>query len=231
MVVRHDEATGHPIKSGMVDDNAKRVHIYWPIGFHGDPNLLKVVDDLTAKVTQFVEAGTDTGSTTGYAARMYPHMSCYTVEVDPGTFKAASLNLVNHGNITMENQHSLDFLSQIPADDIALFWLDAHSHGWGCSLGKEAAIVLERWHGGYILMDDFHVPGRDDYGFDWYDGYKLDWDTILQDIPEEFRSNIHSIHYPNYEPPFGTRGWVLIQFGDAPAYKAPSYLTTFKQEA
>jgi len=209
------------------DDNARRINIYCPSGFHGDPYLLQVVDTLAERVNQFVETGTEAGSTVGYFARMYPHVQCYTAETDLGTHENARKNFYNHSNIYSFNQHSLEFLREIntfvageyPYDYMPLFWLDAHSHGWGCDLGEETAIILERWNGGYILFDDFLVPERPDFGYDWYESYgKLSWEKIVEDIPEELMPRVKQLIYPNYEPKFGWRGWALVVFGDAPAF-------------
>jgi len=203
-----------------IDDNARRINIYCPTGFHGDPYLLQVVDTLAEHVNQFVETGTEAGSTVGYFARMYPHVECFTAETDFKTLETACKNFANHNNIQPYNKHSLDFLKEItPYSLPTLFWLDAHSHGWGCDLGEETAIILERWSGGYILFDDFLVPERPDFGYDWYESYgKLSWEKIVEDIPEELMPRVKQLIYPNYEPKFGWRGWALVVFGDAPLF-------------
>jgi len=200
------------------DDNATRIDTYSFTGFHGDPYLLQVVDTLAERVTQFVETGTEAGSTVGYFARMYPHVDCWTTETDQGTYEIASENVANHPNIRLYNQHSLEFLKSITAVYPTLFWLDAHSHGWGCDLGKETAIILERWSGGYILFDDFLVPERPDFEYDWFESGKLSWEKIVEDIPEELMPRVKQLIYPNYEPKFGWRGWALAVFGDAPEF-------------
>ena len=198
------------------DDNARRINTFCPTGFHGDPYLLQVVDKIAECVEQFVETGTEAGSTVGYFARMYPHLQCVTIETDFGTFETAQKNLANHDNIEGRNQKSIDYLQKTEfLDSPALFWLDAHSHGWGCDLGQEVAIILERWESGYILLDDFQVPDRPDFGFDWYESYgQLNWENVKSDIPEELQLKIKQISYPNYKSKFGWRGWALIVFGD-----------------
>jgi len=208
------------IVKNETDDNARRINIYCPTGFHGDPYLLQVVDTLAERVNQFVETGTEAGSTVGYFARMYPHLQCVTIETDYGTFETARNNLANHTNIEQRHQKSVDYLRKTEfLDSPALFWLDAHSHGWGCDLGEETAIILERWLGGYILFDDFLVPERPDFGYDWYESYgKLSWEKIVEDIPEELLPQVKQLIYPNYEPKFGWRGWALVVFGDAPLF-------------
>jgi len=209
------------------NDSATRIAVYSPTGYHGDPNIMRVVDWLVIGCSQFVETGTEAGSTVGYTARMYPHLECYTTEMDKGTFEAAAKHLSNHTNIHQSNMHSLEWLPSIMHSEMpALFWLDAHSHGWGCVLGKEVAIILDKWQGGYILLDDFEVPGREDFGFDWYaSSGKLNWETVELDLMAYQIAKIKGMYYPNYKSPYGTRGWLLIHFGNAPDWKMPSFVT------
>ena len=213
------------------DDSGHRINIFCPTGFHGDTKLMQVVDSLAAQCQYFVETGTEAGSTVAYVARMYPHLSCFTCEADPGTTTTALMNLQNHENVELEQALSQEWMLRLPTDEPTLFWLDAHSHGFGCPLGAEVNIALEKWVGGYILIDDFQVPGRGDFGFDWYVGeygeYKLTLDTILEGLPEPLKSRIKSIHFPNYQPPrIAARGWILIQFGNIQNYEVPAYMTT-----
>lgn len=209
-----------------VNDNGHRIAVLSPTGYHGDPNIMRLIDQLVVNCTQFVETGTEAGSTIGYTARMYPHLNCVSVEMDPGTHQAASYHLQNHQNVTLVNQHSLEFLNEIPTplDKPALFWLDAHSHGWGCVVGNEVGIVLDRWPSGYIILDDFEVPGDDAFGFDWYESYgKLNWVTVNGNLTEEQKARITGRYYPNYKSPYGTRGWILITFGDV-EFEKPDFV-------
>lgn len=201
------------------NDNATRISVYCPAGFHHDPAIMRLVDEVAEHCNQFVESGTEAGSTVGYTARMYPHLDCYSAETDEGTHNLARHNIGDRENVALVNMHSLDFLRELQPEGKGLFWLDAHSHGWGCDLGEEVDIVLKKWESGYIFLDDFEVPDREDFGFDWYESYgKLNWETIVKDITPEALSRINGLFYPNYEPPYGTRGFLLIWFGDCPYF-------------
>ena len=203
------------------DNNDTRVNVFCPLGFHGDPHLLRIVDILAGKVNQFIETGTEAGSTVGYFARMYPHVQCSTAEMDRVTHETASKNLANHDNIILFNQHSLDFLKafldqrgSINTGPV-LFWLDAHSHGWGCDLGEEVGIILDRWDSGYILLDDFQVPDHPEFKFDNYESYgPLNMDNIAKELTQEQQDKIALVIYPSYKPTWPARGWALIIFGD-----------------
>ncbi len=221
------------------DDNATRISVFMPWGFHGDPHLLSLVDRLTPSVSSFIETGTEAGSTVAYIARMYPHLQCYTCEADPGTHDKAKENTSNIPNIHHACQGSREWLQAIcptlltvngdaidvrtighegPPPGPALFWLDAHSHGFGCPLGIEVNTILSRWSSGYILMDDFQVPDRPDFGYDWYDTFgKVNWETISKDIEWTNCAPITQAFYPCYPAGHGTRGWMLLVFGDVPA--------------
>ncbi len=209
------------------DDNAARVPIYWPAGFHGDPYLMELVDTLVQRVSQFVETGTDSGSTVGYVARMYPHIACWSCEASKQVWEIASKNLECHPNVHLENLLSASLLGRIPYTEHALFWLDAHSHGWGGKLDEERALILDRWPGGYIFMDDFQVPGRPELGFDWYesDG-PVNWDNMGKAVKSH--PKLKALYYPKYPPPHGTRGFGLLVFGDASIEGLPEFLVEAK---
>ena len=191
-----------------------------PTGFHGDPHLLSLVDSLAAKVSHFIETGTEAGSTVAYVARMYPHLTCWTCEADPGTYEKAKENTSNIPNIYYANIESQEWLNAFERDVPALFWLDAHSHGYDCPLGIEVNTILSRWSGGYILMDDFQVPSRPDFGYDWYTTFgKVNWETVAASLTPTTLSTITQAFYPNYPTFPGARGWMLLVFGNAPLLK------------
>ena len=202
------------------DDNANRINVLMPCGFHGDQKLMKLVDHLVPNVSHFVETGTEAGSTVGYMARMYPSLQCWTCEADEKTYETAKANTANLPAINHHLGESEEWLEHDFAPHqsaYGLFWLDAHSHGWGCPLGKEVNTILKNWPGGYILMDDFQVPDRPEFGFDWYDSFgKVNWETIEKDIQIEQYAKIKETRYPAYECLPGGRGWMLLRFGDVP---------------
>lgn len=198
------------------DDNATRISVFMPWGFHGDPHLMRLFDTLVPNVSHFVETGTEAGSTVAYVARMYPSIQCWTCEADQGTHELAKANTANLPTINHSHMHSDEWLQVVPVAP-AIFWLDAHSHGWGCSLGQEINAILERWGSGYIFMDDFQVPERDDLGFDWYSTYgKLNWETVANDIAPEQMAKVKERFYPGYPGFVTARGWMLLTFGDVP---------------
>ncbi len=67
---------------------------------------------------------------------------------------------------------SVEFLTQVSAPELhlespVLVYLDAH---WGTDLPlkREIEIILKRWPGALIIIDDFQVPHDTGYGYDEY---------------------------------------------------------------
>lgn len=192
------------------------------VPFHGDKVLLAVVDDLVRvqELKLFVETGTEVGAAVLHVANTWPEVRCYTCEAHLPTMKRAQENLKEHrGQVSIFAGKSQDFFerfaNQMPdmMERRALFWLDAHSHGFGCDLPAEVAFVTRSWSGGYILIDDFQVPGHPDFQFDVYKTGALCWDLIRDSL--ERVNNVWWPDYPAPPAPLG-RGWVLLVFGDAP---------------
>lgn len=199
-------------------------HVIWRNhGFHADPNLMALVDLIihSSNIRVFIETGTESGSTLGYIARTYPDIECFSCEADKRIYQIAKQNLANHPNVTIKNKKSVRFLRELKPHLVPnLFWLDAHSHGYGCSLPEELSIILAKWESGYIFIDDFKVPDNPAFGYDEYEFEKgeittLDQSYIEPAIRESGRVDEISLQYPNYQPVYKGRGWVLITFGNA----------------
>ena len=95
----------------------------------------------------------------------------------------------------------------------AMFWLDAHSHGFGCTLPEEVATVMRLFRGGYIFMDDFQVPGHPELGYDIHKDMEIGWELIKEHVEMD---KFLKIGYPHYQTGSESRGWGVIAFGDLP---------------
>jgi len=210
-------------KSGKRLEN-RRV-VWCNHGFHADQNLMGLVDQLiiTSDIRVFIETGTESGSTLGYVARTYPHLKCFSCEADRRIYRVAKENLIRHPNVIIKNTKSVPFLGggfkpsvRLP---ITLFWLDAHSHGYGSTLQEELSIIFSRWESGYILIDDFKVLDDPDFRYDEYEFngemVTLEQSYIEPTIQNSGRMDEIFLQYPNYKPSYKGRGWVLITFGNA----------------
>lgn len=92
--------------------------------------------------------------------------------------------------------------------------LDAHGTGGVGNLGwpcpEEVRIITRHWDSGYLLIDDFVVPGKEVFGAD---GAEYTVPVVAASIP----SNVNfAAYYPRYtaltSPYHFLRGWVLLQF-------------------
>ncbi len=185
--------------------------------FHGDPHLQGLVNLLIPEVALFVETGTGAGSSLKWVAEQYPWLLCWSCEAHYPTAKKAQ-----QYTITLNNVHIFDGLStellalfqnQMPGliTRRGLFWLDAHSHGFGCTLLEEIEAIQRLWRGGFILIDDFVVPGKPEFGYDVNEDLTIGWDYVKPAIDQ---SKFRGLWGPNYEARSQDRGWGLIGFGE-----------------
>ena len=139
-------------------------------GFHGNKILISLIDQFikTFKCSSFVETGTYTGLTTKLVAIKYPNLPVFTSEVNEIYFKRADRFLKAFKNIAAFNESSeiviKKLIEQSKLGDLPLFFLDAHWYDFW-PLKDEMKIIseLDRF---IVIVDDFVVPGRPDFGSD-----------------------------------------------------------------
>jgi hypothetical protein len=99
-------------------------------------------------------------------------------------------------------------------EEKALFWLDAHGHGFDWPLRQEVEFVSSNIKHGYVLIDDFKVPGVEAFGYSAYDGQVCSRDYIKEAMD---RSWPHRLYYPDYTEHTSAhhplRGWGLFAVG------------------
>lgn len=195
---------------------------FFPIGFHGDHHLLALVDTLMTGVDAFVETGANVGSTLAYVGRRFPHIPCISCEPDPEAFSHARENILGMPHVTLCNDSSPDFLERVWQNDRfrscrPMFWLDAHGQGYEWPLPREVRFITTHWSSGWILIDDFKVPGLDMFGYDTYNGQECSYEFIAASLAPE-RS--YHLHYPAYTKKTSLhhtlRGWGMLTFGPVP---------------
>jgi hypothetical protein len=191
------------------------------VGFHGDRFLLKIVDRLLQASDYFVETGTNVGSTTAFVARTYPHITCYSCEPDPTAFRLAQENTADLPNVNVYPVTSHDFLALLEGfgrhlfGSVTTFWLDAHGYGFDWPLTAEVSFILDRFHAGYILIDDFQVPGRNQFAYHQDGAQICSFETIKDCIPSGFNYRLYYPDYDDHTSPHHTLvGWGLIAFGN-----------------
>ncbi|QDU67266.1 FkbM family methyltransferase [Engelhardtia mirabilis] len=193
------------------------------VGFHGDAYLLRLVAWLAARSEVFVETGTNLGTTLGYVARTFPSLRCLSCEPDPASFEVARHHVADQPQVAINRQTSQEFLGHLATigselfERPTLFWLDAHGYGFDWPLREELAFIGERFQQGFVLIDDFLVPGHPEFGFDQYEQHVCSWDYVRESLAPGWR---HRLYYPAYTERTSSfhplRGWGLIQFGRGP---------------
>jgi hypothetical protein len=141
--------------------------------FNGQEFRQKIFMELVGKLgfSMIVETGTFRAVTTQYM-HMKSGLPVYTAEVDPRIFGYARTRLRKDHGVVLFNKDSRDFLRQLIDDQLlehkeVFFYLDAH---WGEDLPllEEIQIIFENVPGAVVMVDDFKVPGDDQYGYDDY---------------------------------------------------------------
>lgn len=192
------------------------------LGFHGDEYLLRLVYRLVSDSQVFIETGANVGSTLAYVARTYPALRCLSCEPDSAAFAEASANTGEYDNVSLFSGVSQKFIDHLVAQKAeifskrALFWLDAHGHGFEWPLKTELSFITNNFQSGYILIDDFKVPGRDHFIFDVCQGQICSYDYVKDALSPERK---YQLYYPTYSNRTSKHhplcGWGLIIFGDS----------------
>jgi len=191
-----------------------------PVGFHGDEYLLRLVDSIIPHCDSFIETGCNVGSTASFVARMYPELRVSSCEPDPKAFDVAERTLEPHTNATVVNEPSPGFLHALfdaePGlrQECSLCWLDAHGYGFQWPLAKEVAFLTSRCDSGFLLIDDFQVPGRPEFAFDEYEGQVCGLDLVR---PALTGGKSYQLFLPSYRehtsPHHPLVGTALFVFG------------------
>ena len=200
-------------------------------GFHCDEYLLAFVDSLMHKCEVFIETGTNVGSTLSYVARKYPHLRCLSCEPDKEAFEEAKKNTGGLGNVELVNLLSQDFIAVLAQKGKelfakeALFWLDAHGYGFKWPLKEELSFITGNFASGYILIDDFLVPGMDCFKYDVYQEQICSFEFVKDALNKKHE---YRIYYPDYtertSPHHPLAGWGLIEFGHESSLALPAEL-------
>lgn len=190
------------------------------IGFHGDEYLLSLAENLASKSKVFIETGANVGSTLAYIAKNYPWLRCLSCEPDQSAFEQASANVAKYNNVLLFNGTSQQFIKHLinhESDifsELCFFWLDAHGYGFEWPLKIELEFITGRFSSGFILIDDFKVPGRDHFIYDEYQGQICSYEYVK----DAFNSGkAYQIYYPTYNEKTSKYhplcGWGLVVFG------------------
>ncbi len=206
---------------------------FFDTGFHGDRYLLALVHVLIQRSTLFIESGANVGSTLAYVARTYPHIICLSCEPDDKAFALAASHTEKMANVSIYHETSQEFFGRLSSKpeqffaNSALFWLDAHGYGFDWPLLDELSFITEKFKRGTILIDDFKVPGQDQFAYHRFNNQVCSFDYVRDALNPD---GPYRLYYPDYGERTSLHhrltGWGLIIFGDAPGFE-PSELIEF----
>lgn len=199
---------------------------FLPIGFHGDAYLLTLVDALLDRAEVFVETGSNVGTSLSYVAQRRPNLPCLSCEPDPEAFVRAAAHTRHLPNVSLFRLGSVEFLEQVLDaqphfhERPTLFWLDAHGYGFDWPLHEELEWITSRFVDPLILVDDFQVPGRPEFGWDEYDGQTCSLDYVRDSLrmPYDLFVPAYVEHTSSFHP---LRGFGLFTRRGSFAVPAP----------
>lgn len=172
----------------------------WHGGFGGDRMYQKAVLACIDffQVSAFVETGTHYGVTTGFVASHRRSLPVYSCEIDKRCYQAARASLDRYKNAFLFQQSSERCLSDLIArsrlGSRPLFFLDAHS-GVSWPLREEMKIIASSQGQAIIVIDNFQVPGRDEFTWISYGDRRCNFELIKPVIDSR---HTYSILYPAY---------------------------------
>lgn len=192
------------------------------VGFHADPVLLSIVRFLGEKSKFFIETGSGYGASIRYLSYKCPDLKIFSCENDLVHFNISKRQCEGRKNIKIFFQNSVDFLEDLLnsepliREERVVFWLDAHwDKNW--PLMDEVGIIVENFKNAIILIDDFKITGRPQFGYDSYQGRDCGFELISDSLKEKY----FKLYIPRYEQtrlqklvnPFLLRGFGLLELG------------------
>lgn len=164
-------------------------------GFEGDELIYKEIKKIAKEhhIKVAVESGTYLGGTTKRLAELFTHV--HSLEIDGTNAIQAIKHTEDCPNVNIYQGNSstdlLPLLKDIKQQKV-FFFLDAHwlNH---CPLLDELAQIAESKKIPFLAVHDFFNPNHTDFGFDTYNGQRLDFDYI-----KEALDKIYPLGYQYY---------------------------------
>jgi hypothetical protein len=172
----------------------------------------KIISEILTSINfdYIVETGTEYGFSTAYFSTF--NKKIFSIEKSKPLFYLAKKKLENFKNINLilnDSKNIEEILNKhkIDRENKVFFYLDAHSEN-DYPLLDELKFITSFYGNNLILIDDFQVPGDDGYGFDSFNGKKLNLNLISNSLIGE-----NYIYFPKVSSKIETgrlRGYVLI---------------------
>lgn len=210
---------------------------FYDRGFHGDEYLCDFVSLCLSQAEQFIETGTNVGSTLAYVLKKFFNMPMYSCEPDQEARSYAAAKTAKFKNVTIDSRVSPDFIYELIdknknlLEKNTVFWLDAHDYGYNWPLKEEIKAITENFKKAFVFIDDFKVPGLDCFKYCEYDGQVCSHDFIKRHINSEID---YLLYYPAYTDKTSKHhplvGWGMICFGqEQPLVLPPNLIAKIKQ--
>lgn len=195
------------------------------LGFHGDKHLIDIASHSLSNAAQFIETGSNVGSTLYFVAKNFPNIKAYSCEPDKAAFEFTAKKIAEFKNVKLSQQLSPEMIYDITRKDPSIlekttvFWLDAHEYGYKWPLKEEIAYITNNFKNGFIFIDDFKNPHHSEFAFSKYDDQTCEYEYIADAINKKIN---YEVYYPNYttktSPHHPLTGWGIIVFGNNDFY-------------
>ncbi len=167
---------------------------------HGDVISIQLFKEIVEEfdIDTIVETGTFRGFTTELLAKMFPKIKIYTCEINGLNYLKAKKNLAKYKNVHLFKGTSPTFLADLldnkKISNKTLFYLDAHwLDEW--PLEEEIKIISTRLKNAIVVIDDFKVPGNNNFAFDKYGSKECALPMIIGNISSK---NTYDLLFPSY---------------------------------
>lgn len=200
------------IESVLVEANNNKKLEWEKYYLNGQHYRRKIISELLSKINfnSIIETGTEYGFSTAYFSTF--DKKVFSIEKSKPLFYLAKKKLENFKNIHLilndsKNIKNILDKNKIDKDSQVFFYLDAHSEN-DYPLLEELEFITTNYKNNLILIDDFQVPNDDGYGFDSFNGKKLNLKLIGNSLIGK-----NFIYFPNISSIIETgrlRGYVLI---------------------
>lgn len=172
----------------------------------------KIITKLLNKIKfdSLIETGTEYGFSTIFFSQFVKKI--ISIEKSKSLHYIAKIRLKNFKNINLvleDSKNLKNILSKININknEKNFFYLDAHSEN-DYPLLDELEFIDKNYKNSLVVIDDFQIPNDDGYGYDSFNGRKLNINLISKRI-----SNDASFYFPKILSSLETgrlRGYVLI---------------------
>ncbi len=153
-------------------------------GFHGDRRVMALANHFLQQSERFVETGAFAGVTSRYVARRFPDVSVHSCEPLELAREYALRNTAALGNVDIVAEPSpqclYDLFAAHPSvlTELNTYWLDAHGYGFEWPLREEIRLITTEVDKAFVMIDDFKIPGRPEFGYDLWEGQVCAFDYI-----------------------------------------------------